>query len=78
LPLLDQLLIVSSPAMPRSCSSIGMVICDSISLGLAARQLACIESCGRSILGNSWIGVVKMETIPIRAISASPAAIAAG
>ena len=64
--------------MPRSCSSIGMVISDSISLGLAARQLACIESWGCSILGNSWIGVVKMETIPISAISASPAAMAAG
>jgi len=55
-----------------------MVISDSISLGLAARQLACIESCGRSILGNSWIGVVKAETIPISAIRASPAAMAAG
>ena len=67
-------LILVSPGVFRSTFSCGSMILASISSGAAARQKLATDTCGSSIVGNSWIGRDAMELRPNSATSATATA----
>ena len=67
-------LIFVSPGVFLSTFSCGSMMFASISSGAAARQKLATETCGSSIVGNSWIGRDAMELRPNSATSATATA----